>query len=83
MHSPQRFDVVEAVEDEYGFVSVQVVSLPELYGGKLCAALDRQHPRDLFEVKLLLNQGALDRSVFEGFLVYLIGHPRSMNPACS
>lgn len=78
-HPPQGRDVVEAVEDEYGFAAVQVVSLPDLYGGKICAALDRQHPRDLFDVKLLLNQGGLDRSVFEGFLVYLLGHPRPLN----
>lgn len=79
LHPPQELDVVEAVEDEYGFAAVQVVSLPDLYGGKICAALDRQHPRDLFDVKLLLDQGGLDRSVFEGFLVYLLGHPRPMN----
>ena len=79
VHPPQQLDVVEAVEDEYGFASVPVVSLPDLYGGKLCASLDRQHPRDLFDVKLLLDQGGLDRSVFEGFLVYLLGHPRPMN----
>ncbi|MDP4556787.1 nucleotidyl transferase AbiEii/AbiGii toxin family protein [Halomonas meridiana] len=78
-HPPQERDVVEAVEDEYGFTAVQVVSLPDLYGGKICAALDRQHPRDLFDVKLLLNQDGLDRSVFEGFLVYLLGHPRPLN----
>ncbi|WP_043527821.1 nucleotidyl transferase AbiEii/AbiGii toxin family protein [Litchfieldella xinjiangensis] len=79
LHPPQERDVVEAVEDEYGFAAVQVVSLPDLYGGKICAALDRQHPRDLFDVKLLLNQGGLGRSVFEGFLVYLLGHPRPLN----
>lgn len=79
VHPPQRLDVVETVEDEYGFASVQVVSMPDLYGGKLCAALDRQHPRDLFDVKLLLDQGGLDRHVYEGFLVYLLGHPRPMN----
>ncbi|MCZ0927974.1 nucleotidyl transferase AbiEii/AbiGii toxin family protein [Halomonas janggokensis] len=79
LHPPQELDVVEAVEDEYGFAAVQVVSLPDLYGGKICAALDRQHPRDLFDVKLLLNQGGLNRSVFEGFLVYLLGHPRPLN----
>ena len=79
LHPPQERDVVEAVEDDYGFAAVQVVSLPDLYGGKICAALDRQHPRDLFDVKLLLNQGGLDRSVFEGFLVYLLGHPRPLN----
>lgn len=79
MFKPQERDIAEAVEDEYGFAAVHVVSLPDLYGGKLCAALDRQHPRDLFDVKLLLDQKELDRSVFEGFLVYLLGHPRPLS----
>lgn len=79
LHPPRSRDVVEAVEDAYGFASVEVVSLPDLYGGKICAALDRQHPRDLFDVKMLLDQGGLDRDVFEGFLVYLLGHPRPLN----
>ncbi|WP_404326468.1 hypothetical protein [Cobetia sp. UIB-001] len=30
-------------------------------------------------MKLLLNQGGLDPSVFEGFLIYLLGHPRPLN----
>jgi predicted nucleotidyltransferase component of viral defense system len=76
---PARRDVVELVEDRYGFASVQVVSLPDLYGGKICAALDRQHPRDLFDVKLLLDAGEFDREVFLGFIVYLLGHPRPMH----
>lgn len=79
LHPPQELDVVEVVEDDYGFAAIQVVSLPDLYGGKICAALDRQHPRDLFDVKLLLDQNGLDRSIFEGFLVYLLGHPRPLN----
>lgn len=35
-----------------------MLSFQDLYGGKLHAALDRQHPRDLFDVKLLYeNEG--------------------------
>jgi hypothetical protein len=49
-----------------------VLQPPDLYGGKICAALDRQHPRDLFDIKLLLDSNGLTRKVFEGFLVYLI-----------
>lgn len=54
--------VVDSVQDEFGkFAAINVVSLAELYGGKICAALDRQHPRDLFDVKLLLeNEGLTD-----------------------
>ena len=39
-------------------MSISTLSFADLYGSKLCAALDRQHPRDLFDVHLLLkNEG--------------------------
>ncbi|MFW8217180.1 nucleotidyl transferase AbiEii/AbiGii toxin family protein, partial [Klebsiella pneumoniae] len=44
LYPPQEREVVGAVEDVFGYASLPVVSLPDLYGGKLCAALDRQHP---------------------------------------
>ncbi len=38
--------------------SIMTVANTDLYGGKICAALDRQHPRDLFDIKVLLeNEG--------------------------
>ena len=78
VHMPEQRDVVAEVEDEFGFASIRVVSLPDLYGGKICAALDRQHPRDLFDVMLILKEEGLTREIFEGFLVYLISHGRPM-----
>lgn len=79
-----ELDVVAAVENEFGFASMKVVSLPDLYGGKLCAALDRQHPRDLFDIKLLLENQKIDRALFSGFITYLLSHKRPiseiMNP---
>lgn len=77
--SPVQMEVSEAVEDAFGFASIAVVDLPNLYGGKICTALDRQHPRDLFDVKLLLEANEPSRAVFDGFLVYLLGHPRPMS----
>lgn len=76
VHLPDQRDVVAVVEDTFGFASIPVVSLPDLYGGKICAALDRQHPRDLFDVMLMLQEEGLTREIFEGFLVYLISHGR-------
>jgi predicted nucleotidyltransferase component of viral defense system len=50
--------VSPAVEEMFGFAEMQVVSFADLYAGKIVAALDRQHPRDLFDVKhLLTNEG--------------------------
>jgi len=76
VHQPIERDVVPQVEDEFGFAAISCVSLPDLYGGKICAALDRQHPRDLFDVMLMLREEGLTREIFEGFLVYLISHGR-------
>ncbi|HAT1659276.1 TPA: nucleotidyl transferase AbiEii/AbiGii toxin family protein [Legionella pneumophila] len=81
---PIELDIVAAVENEFGFASMKVVSLPDLYGGKLCAALDRQHPRDLFDIKVLLENQKIERELFNGFITYLLSHKRPiseiMNP---
>jgi hypothetical protein len=37
------------------FFVVAIVLLAQLYGGKLCAALDLQDPMDLLSVKLLFE----------------------------
>jgi len=76
VYDPEVLEVGEKVEDAFGYVAVPVVSLADLYGGKICAALDRQHPRDLFDVKLLLENEGLTEEVRKATLVYIISHPR-------
>lgn len=56
-----------------------VLSVPDLYGGKICAALDRQHPRDLFDIHLMLKTMGLTEEIKNAFLVYLISHPRPIS----
>lgn len=53
-----------------------MVPLGQLYGGKLCAALDRQHPRDLFDVKLLLENEGLNQEVKDGLIYGLLSGSR-------
>jgi predicted nucleotidyltransferase component of viral defense system len=60
------------------FVQNRVLSTEELYAGKICAALDRQHPRDLFDVHWLLRQEGISLRTRKAFLVYVISHPRPM-----
>lgn len=48
----------------------------ELYGSKLVAALDRQHPRDLFDVSKMFESGGLSDDMVECFVIYLAGHNR-------
>lgn len=61
------------------FVSVKTLPLAALYGGKICAALDRQHPRDLFDIKLLFENEGFTNDIRRAFLVYLISGNRPMN----
>jgi predicted nucleotidyltransferase component of viral defense system len=70
--------VVPTVEDEFGFAEMQVVSFADLYAGKIVAALDRQHPRDLFDVRDLLAHEGISDELRRAFLVYLISHNRPM-----
>ncbi|MBL7071438.1 MAG: nucleotidyl transferase AbiEii/AbiGii toxin family protein [Candidatus Omnitrophica bacterium] len=60
-------------------VAVKTLSFAELYGSKICAALDRQHPRDLFDIMLLLKNEGVTDEVRKAFLVYLISHNRPMS----
>ncbi|MFN8942387.1 MAG: nucleotidyl transferase AbiEii/AbiGii toxin family protein [Acidobacteriota bacterium] len=75
---PERRAVSPAVEEAYGFAEMQVVSFPDLYAGKLVAALDRQHPRDLFDVRDLLSNEGIDEDLRRAFAVYLVSHNRPM-----
>ena len=59
-------------------VECRTLSENELYAGKICAALDRQHPRDLFDVLMLLREGTFNDAMRKAFIVYLISHDRPM-----
>ena len=61
------------------FVKIRILSKEDLYAGKICAALDRQHPRDLFDIMLLLNEEGISSKTRKAFVVYLAGHSRPMH----
>ncbi len=70
----------DKVETEFQqFAAIQTLSKGEVFGSKICAALDRQHPRDLFDVKLLLDNEGLSDEIRLGFLCALLSHPRPIH----
>jgi predicted nucleotidyltransferase component of viral defense system len=73
---PERRSVSAAVQERFGFAEMQLVSAADLYAGKIAAALDRQHPRDLFDVHFLFENGGIDDDLFRAFLIYLVSHER-------
>ncbi|WP_262487829.1 nucleotidyl transferase AbiEii/AbiGii toxin family protein [Geofilum rhodophaeum] len=80
----QLMQVVDSVQDEFDkFAAAKVVSMAELYGGKICAAIDRQHPRDLFDVKLLLENEGFTNEIWEGVKIGLISHYKPISELLS
>lgn len=69
----QKMPLCDTAQETFDtFCAMPVVPLAQLYGGKLCAALDRQHPRDLFDVKLLLENEGLNNEIKRGLVYGLI-----------
>jgi predicted nucleotidyltransferase component of viral defense system len=59
-------------------IEARTLSFEDLYGGKACAGLDRQHPRDLFDINMLFKNEGLQEKVRKAFIVYLVSHSRPM-----
>lgn len=81
----------EKAQDEFGlYCEADLVPLTQLYGGKIAAALSRQHPRDLFDVKymdvpltecregLIFSLLGSDRPIRESFAPRLIDQREAM-----
>ena len=61
------------------YAEVNTLSFGDVFGGKLCAVLDRQHPRDLFDAKLLLENEGITTQIRQAFVLYLASHSRPMH----
>lgn len=60
-------------------LTVPTLAVAELYGSKLVAAMDRQHPRDFFDVHGMYQQFGLRPDIVECFVGYLAGHNRPVH----
>ena len=81
----------DKAEEEFGlYCEANIVPLTQLYGGKIAAALSRQHPRDLFDVRHMdipladCREGLIfcllgsDRPIHESFAPRLIDQREAM-----
>jgi len=59
-------------------IEARTLSFGDLYGGKACAALDRQHPRDLYDIDMLFKNEGFTEKIRKAFIVYLVSHSRPM-----
>lgn len=73
----QQVTLCEAAQTEFDvFCVMPLVPLAQLYGGKICAALDRHHPRDLFDVKMLLEGEGITDDIKRGIIYGLVSSNR-------
>ena len=71
----------DKAQEEFGlYCEAHIVPLTQLYGGKIAAALSRQHPRDLFDVKYMDVPIAACR---EGLIFCLLGSDRPIHESFS
>jgi len=81
---PEKMTLCKKAQDEFdSFCSIKIVPIGQLYGGKICAALDRQHPRDLFDINHLLKNEGFSDDVKSGFLYCLLSSGRPIHEIIS
>lgn len=80
LFEPRVLAVADKVQSEFEqFAEIKVVSNGELFGGKICAALDRQHPRDLFDVHYLLQNEGITHEIKLGLIACILSHNRPIH----
>lgn len=80
VYPSQEMELCQKAQTEFEkSVKIRCVSFEDQYAGKFCAALDRQHPRDLFDVKLFFENFTFTEKLKKAFLVYLISGNRPIH----
>lgn len=80
VYPPQEMELCQKAQTEFEkSVKIRCASFEDQYAGKFCAALDRQHPRDLFDVKLFFENFTFTEKLKKAFFVYLISGNRPIH----
>lgn len=78
--SPVERELSEQAEALFELsATTNTLAVADLYAGKLCATLDRQHPRDIFDVKILMENEGITDEIRTAFIIYLASHDRPMS----
>lgn len=76
---PENISICNGAEELFGYIDFPILSKMETYGGKICAALDRQHPRDLFDIYQLIQNDEISDEIIKGFVVMLLSANRPLS----
>ncbi|MCF8217994.1 MAG: nucleotidyl transferase AbiEii/AbiGii toxin family protein [Bacteroidales bacterium] len=77
LKATEQYTLCTAAQEHFNmFCEMTIVPEAQLFGGKMVAALDRQHPRDLFDTKKKFDKTSLTPELMEGFLFCLCSSKR-------
>ncbi len=79
LYPVRNMELCPKAQTLFGYATARVIADEELWGGKICAALDRQHPRDLFDLARFLNSNGLTEEIKDGFLEMLLAGNRPIH----
>ena len=79
IYEPTITELCPKAQDLFGYAQAQIISDAELWGGKICAALDRQHPRDLFDIHNLMQDTGITSEIKMGFITLLLSSNRPLH----
>ena len=79
VYPPTVMATSNSVSNLFGYFEMNVVAFEDLYSGKLVAALDRQHPRDLFDIKILYENEGITDNLFRVFMAYIASSRRPIH----
>lgn len=71
--------IPRAVEQFEQQVEILCLDSNDLFAGKMCAALDRQHPRDFFDLFMFFKEFSYTRELHQAFIVYLLSSNRPIS----
>lgn len=81
---PSLKPICQAAQITFGeYSEMLIVPTGQLYGGKCCAALERQHPRDIFDIKYMMQTEGLSSEIKRGLLLCLLCSDRPTHETIS
>ena len=80
LFEPRLLPCVSKIRKNFNsYIEARILSQADLYGSKICASLDRQHPRDLFDIFYLLKNEGITKPIKVGFISSLLSHNRPIH----
>lgn len=75
-----KMDLCQKAQEEFdAFCYMHIVPIEQLFAGKICAALDRQHPRDFFDIKGLVENEGITPQIKDATILTLLSSNRPLH----